>query len=67
MRQGALDANWGQRKRDLLEAYLRDFSVLHSDGLLCSNWAMIRNESVRKGRQITAADARIPGSNYNIS
>ncbi len=24
MRQGALDANWGQRKRDLLEAYLSD-------------------------------------------
>ena len=38
MRQGALDANWGQRKCDLLEAYLA-FSVLHSDGLLCSTGA----------------------------
>ena len=36
MRQGALDANWGPRKRDALEAYLADFSVLHSDGQLCS-------------------------------
>ena len=51
MRQGALDANWGPRKRDLLEAYLTDGSVLHSDNLLCSTWARIRNESVRKGRQ----------------
>jgi hypothetical protein len=28
IRQGALDASWGPRKRDLLEAYLADFSVL---------------------------------------
>jgi predicted nucleic acid-binding protein len=59
MRQGALDANWGQRTRDLLEAYLADFSVLNSDNLLCSAWAQVRNESVRKGRQMSAADAWI--------
>ena len=34
MRQGALDANWGPRKGAVLEAYLADFSVLHSDSLL---------------------------------
>jgi predicted nucleic acid-binding protein len=49
MRQGALNANWGQRKRDLLEEYLGDFSVLHSGSHLCFTWAAIRNESVRKG------------------
>ena len=51
MRQGALDANWGPRKCDLLESYLTDFSVLHSDSQLCLTWAQVRNESVRKGRQ----------------
>jgi predicted nucleic acid-binding protein len=51
MRQGALDANWGPRKRDVLEAYLGDFSVLHSDSLLCSTWAAVRNESMRKAAQ----------------
>jgi predicted nucleic acid-binding protein len=49
MRQGALDANWGPRKRDMLEAYLADFAVLHSDSLLCSTWAALRNESTAKG------------------
>jgi hypothetical protein len=39
IRQGALDANWGRRMCDVLEAYLADFSVLHSDSLLCSTWA----------------------------
>jgi predicted nucleic acid-binding protein len=56
LRQGALDANWGQRKWDLLEAYLADFSVLNSDNLLCSMWAQVRNESARKRRRMRAAE-----------
>lgn len=59
MRQGALDAGWGPRKRDLLEAYLADFSVLHSDNDLCSTWAAVRNESARKGRPMSSADTWI--------
>src|SRR5215469_8314602 len=59
MRQGALDANWGERKWHLLEAYLADFSVLNSDDRLCSTWARVRNESLRKGRPISSADAWI--------
>ena len=46
MRQGALDAAWGLRKRAVLETYLADFSVLHSDSVLCSTWASVRHESV---------------------
>jgi tRNA(fMet)-specific endonuclease VapC len=67
MRQGALSANWGQRKCDLLEEYLGDFSVLHSDSHLCSTWAAIRNESVRKGRPISAADAWIAATALALS
>jgi tRNA(fMet)-specific endonuclease VapC len=59
MRQGALDANWGPRKRDVLEAYLADFSVLHSDNSLCSTWAAVRNESLRMGHPMSSADAWI--------
>jgi len=59
MREGALEANWGPRKRDLLEAYLADFSVLHSDSLLCAAWAAVRSESGRKGHQMSSADAWI--------
>jgi predicted nucleic acid-binding protein len=67
MRQGALDANWGTRKRDLLEMYLADFSVLHSDSQLCSVWAAVRNESLRKGRPISSADAWIGASALALS
>lgn len=67
MRQGALDANWGPRKSAVLEAYLADFSVLHSDSLLCSTWAAVRNESTKKGRPISSADAWIAATALVLS
>jgi len=67
MRQGALDANWGPRKCAVLEAYLADFSALHSDSLLCSTWAAVRNESARKGRPISSADAWIAATALVLS
>lgn len=67
MRQGALDAPWGPRKWEVLESYLADFSVLHSDSLLCSTWAALRNESTRKGRQMGSADAWIAATAVVLS
>lgn len=67
MRQGALEANWGPRRWDVLEAYLADFSVLHSDGILCSTWAAVRNESARKGRPMSSADAWIAATALVLS
>ena len=67
MRQGALDANWGPRKCAVLEAYLADFSALHSDSLLCSTWAAVGNESTRKGRPISSADAWIAATALVLS
>src|ERR1051326_4777027 len=56
MRQGALEANWVPRKCAILEAYLADFSVLHSDSLLCSMWAAPLGERVfKKGRPLISA------------
>jgi tRNA(fMet)-specific endonuclease VapC len=67
MRQGALDANWGPRKCAVLETYLADFLVLHTDSRLCSTWAAVRNESMRKGRQISSADAWIAATALVLS
>jgi predicted nucleic acid-binding protein len=67
MRQGALDANWGPRRRAVLEAYLSDFSTLHSDSLLCSTWASIRNESARAGHRMGSADAWIAATAMVLS
>ena len=62
MRQGALAANRGSRKLNLLDAYLADFSVLDSSSLLCSKWAGLRDESERKGRPIRVADGWVAAS-----
>jgi predicted nucleic acid-binding protein len=67
MRLGALDANWGPRKCTVLEMYLADFAVLHTDSLLCSTWAAVRNESTRKGRQMSSADAWIAATALVLS
>ena len=67
MRQGALDASWGPRKRELLEAYLGDFAVLHSGDLLCTVWADIRHESTLKGRRMSSADAWIAATALVLS
>ena len=67
MREGALEANWGPRKCEVLEAYLHDFSVLHSDDALCSTWAAIRGASIRKGRQMSSADAWIAATALVLS
>src|SRR5579885_1126014 len=67
MRQGAVDANWGPRKRAVPEASLTDFSVLHSVDLLCSTWAAVRNESMQKGRPISSADAWIAATALVLS
>jgi predicted nucleic acid-binding protein len=67
MRQGALDANWGTRRRAVLETHLTDCSVLHSDSLLCSTWAAVRSNSIRTGRQMGSADAWIAATALVLS
>jgi predicted nucleic acid-binding protein len=51
----------------VLEAYLADFKVLHSDNLLCSTWAAVRNESTRRGRALSSADAWIAATAMVLS
>lgn len=67
MRQGATTAGWGRRKIELLEEYLNDFAVLHSDDLLCSTWAQVRNESMRTGKPIGVADAWIAATALQLA
>jgi predicted nucleic acid-binding protein len=67
MRDGALHSKWGQRRHDLLESYLKEFEVLHSDDPLCETWAEVRSESRRKGQQIGHADAWIAATALVLS
>ena len=64
---GASQANWGTRQRDLLEQYIADFAVLHSDNSLCSWWAEVKTESRQKGRPMGSADAWIAATALALS
>lgn len=49
--------NWGQLKAAKFELLLSDFGVIYADEKLCNIWASTTNESNKKGRPISTADA----------
>ena len=59
MRLGALNAQWGLRKKNLLEGYLARFAVCYPDDQLCTRWAEVKHESNQKGQPMSPQDAWI--------
>ncbi|HVF56042.1 MAG TPA: PIN domain-containing protein [Pyrinomonadaceae bacterium] len=59
MLRGALSANWGERRRQQLNLWLRKYAVVHSSDDLCLRWAEALAAARRAGRPIAAADAWI--------
>lgn len=57
LRQWALLRNWGDERRLLLEDFLQDYIVIHSNHQLCSKWAEATRSAIRNGRPIDSADA----------
>jgi len=59
LRSWELQSSWGQSKSQMFELLLSDFGVIYADGKLCNIWANTTNESKKKGRPISTADAWI--------
>jgi tRNA(fMet)-specific endonuclease VapC len=51
--------NWGQQRRDELDAFLRRFVVIPYDYELARVWARVSVEAERAGRRLETADAWI--------
>jgi tRNA(fMet)-specific endonuclease VapC len=51
--------NWGSRRCDALRQYLRDFVFVSADEDVCLNWASVKNNAHRIGRQVSCEDAWI--------
>ncbi len=66
LRAGAAKADWGPRRRELLERYLSVFEVLHTSNELCSAWAGLRAEMEVGGRRIESADAWIAATARSV-
>jgi tRNA(fMet)-specific endonuclease VapC len=60
MYEGALRANWGQRRLAQLEAVLRGYLVIPMDPDLCRLWGVVRVQ--RRAQPIGVADAWIAAS-----
>jgi len=49
--------NWGEKRKNNLAEFLKDYLVIYSDEKLCEIWAEIKSDAHRKGRPIETADA----------
>jgi tRNA(fMet)-specific endonuclease VapC len=59
LRRWEFQSNWGNVKTAKFELLLSDFGVIFADEKLCNIWANITNETKKKGRPISTADAWI--------
>jgi predicted nucleic acid-binding protein len=62
LRTGAITANWGHRRRALLEQYIHGFGIVYANDLMCTEWARLRASSRVLGRAISIQDAWIAAS-----
>ncbi|MGZ8842326.1 MAG: PIN domain-containing protein [Pyrinomonadaceae bacterium] len=51
--------NWGDRRREALREYLRDFVFVAADEAVCLRWAEVKNNAHRIERPISCEDAWI--------
>ena len=57
---GTLKRDWGSEKRDALLAHVaHDYEIVPFDPRLCAQWAEVRDQTRRLGRQIRVADSWI--------
>jgi predicted nucleic acid-binding protein len=50
---------WGNRRRLLLEQFMRRFELVYADNDLCTVWARIRADARAAGRALSPQDAWI--------
>jgi predicted nucleic acid-binding protein len=64
----ALFHNWGERRREALREYLREFVFVSADETVCLHWAEVKNNAHRIGRPISSEDAWIAATAlaYNV-
>jgi len=59
LRMGAILANWGGRRRYLLEQFVLGFDVVYADDSLCTLWAALRADARTAGWAMSGQDAWI--------
>lgn len=63
----ALSHNWGWPRRNALRVYLKPFLFSGADEAICLRWAEVKDNTQRKGRHISCADAWIAATALSYS
>ena len=61
-----LSRNWGQPRRERLEAFLQQFLLVLPDREMCRTWAEVEYQARRNGRPIQVADAWIAATAVSL-
>ena len=67
MRYGALKSHWGQKRKQILEHFLQDTEIIHSDDNLTQIWADLMHQSHRIGRRLEAGDCWIAAAAMRLN
>lgn len=67
MREGALLAGWGDKRRADLEMFLRQFVVAPFSDAIASEWARLRVEGRKNGQRLEAGDVWIAATAAALS
>jgi tRNA(fMet)-specific endonuclease VapC len=64
----AIQASWGEKRREWLQLYVETFALMPYDRALCSTWARVMAGAQASGFRIECADAWIAATAllYNI-
>ena len=57
LRLWAISANWGAKRKNQLENYLKRFSIVQTKPEICEIWAEIIDAGKRSGKVIATSDA----------
>jgi predicted nucleic acid-binding protein len=67
LRAGAVLANWGPRRLQLLEQFIEGFGVVYPDDAMCTSWAFIRARARAAGRGLSPQDAWIASTAISMN
>jgi tRNA(fMet)-specific endonuclease VapC len=66
LREGAFVAQWGSRRRDVLNEFILDADIVFPDDELCSLWARLRTDVRAIGRTLSVPDAWIAATALSL-
>jgi predicted nucleic acid-binding protein len=67
LRAGALAANWGPRRLQLLEQFIEGFGIVYPDDAICASWASIRARARATGHGLSPQDAWIAATAISMN